>query len=87
MALVEHGSTGNHHCLGTRDEYWVSGVKRNGEDRHWEGHDPIMIDARVVEEYLALRNLDQLDPRIYQVVQDIEDTDGSRFHDIENEPL
>jgi len=81
------GSAGNHYCLETGDEYWVSGVKQNGEDRHWAGHGPVMIDARVVEDYLEFRGLSQLDERAFQVVHDIEDTDGSRFHEIENEPL
>ena len=86
-SLGGQGSAGNHYCLETGDEYWISGVKQNGEDRHWAGHGPVMIDARVVEEYLALRDLDQLDERAFKVVSDIEDTDGSEFHEIENEPL
>ena len=81
------GVAGNHYCVETGDEYWVSGVKKDGSDRHWAGGGPVMIDARVVEEYCALRGLVELDPTQYVVVDDIEDTDVSKFHDLENEPL
>ncbi len=81
------GVSGNHRCLETGDEYWVSGVKRDGADRHWAGHGLVMIDAKVVDDYLAFRGLGQLDPTAFQVVTDIEDTDRSKFHDIENGTL
>ncbi len=32
-------------------QYWVSGPKQNGEDRHWAGGGPVTIDADVVDEY------------------------------------
>jgi hypothetical protein len=36
----------------TREEYWISGPKRNGMDRHWNsGGRPMHIDNDVVEEY------------------------------------
>ena len=81
------GFAGNHYCLETGDECWVSGIKSDGADRHWAGHGRVMIDAKVVDEYLAFRGLEQLDPRAFQVVTDIEDTYGSEFHDIENKTL
>jgi hypothetical protein len=33
-------SVANHIDMETGEEYWVSGVKRNREDRHWAGHGP-----------------------------------------------
>jgi hypothetical protein len=35
----------------TGEEYWVSGVKKNGEDRHWAGKGPVHVDADAREEY------------------------------------
>jgi hypothetical protein len=32
-------------------EYWVSGPKKNGRDRHWAGSGPVTIEADVVDEY------------------------------------
>ena len=89
MALKRAGGqcvAGNHYDLESDDEYWVSGVKKDGSDRHWAGGGVVMVDSRVLDEYLALRGLSALNPRYHKVCT-IEDTDVSRFHEIENEPL
>lgn len=82
--LGGQGIAGNHFCLETGDEYWVSGVKKDGCDRHRAGGGTVMIDARVVAEYLAFRGLSQLDSTCHRVVSDIRDTDITKFHDLEN---
>ncbi len=38
------GISGNHFDIETGEEYWVSGVKKNGQDRHYMGSGKIMID-------------------------------------------
>jgi hypothetical protein len=82
-----HAFKGNGHglCsdLETHEIYWVSGVKKNGQDRHWAGNGKIMIDRMVVEEYLKLMDLVSLDNQKYVLV-DIEKTNKQRFVDIEN---
>lgn len=45
------GIRGNHLDVATGLEYWVSGPKRNGQDRHWAGSGPVHIDADVADEY------------------------------------
>ena len=80
------GISGNHSDLETDEEYWVSGVKKDGSDRHWAGGGMVMIDSRVLDEYLALRGLSELDPQYYKVVT-VEDTDITRFHKMENDAL
>jgi hypothetical protein len=35
------GASGNHVCLETGDEYWISGVKKRGSNRHWAGGGPV----------------------------------------------
>ena len=35
--LKTGGVSGNHYDLETGEEYWISGVRRNGQDRHWAG--------------------------------------------------
>jgi hypothetical protein len=64
----------------------VSGVKRDGSDRHWAGSGKIKIDANVVDEYLAIVGQEQLDASQFEVCRDIVDTDIERFSEIENRP-
>ena len=45
------GTYGNWMNRDTQVEYWVSGPKRNGQDRHWAGAGQVEIDADVVDEY------------------------------------
>ena len=42
---------GNYLDINTGLEYWVSGPKRNGQDRHWAGGGPVRVEPDVVEEY------------------------------------
>jgi len=48
------GASGNHVDIATGDEYWISGVKKNGADRHWAGHGPVHVDSDVLHEYLEM---------------------------------
>ena len=41
----------NHVDVDTGDEFWVSGVKKNRQDRHRYGHDPVELDDDAVDEY------------------------------------
>ena len=45
---------GNFVDIETRETFWVSGVKRDGTDRHWAGSGKIFVEAAAVEEYLAI---------------------------------
>jgi hypothetical protein len=44
-------SCANYHDVETRDGYWISGPKKNGQDRHHCGGGPIEIDEDVRVEY------------------------------------
>ena len=67
-----HGAYSNYIDIETGDEYWISRVKKNGEDRHWAGSGKITIDRKVIDEYLAIVNVDNLDDSKY-IIADIED--------------
>ena len=45
---------GNYFDIETGEEYWVSGVKKDGRDRHWAGSGQVQIDEDAREEYLAI---------------------------------
>lgn len=51
----QKGSTAsgaNYHDVDTREDYWISGPKSNGQDRHHRrGSGPVEIDEDVREEY------------------------------------
>ncbi|WP_339756815.1 hypothetical protein [Algoriphagus aquimarinus] len=76
-----HGSCND---LESGDEYWISGVKRNGQDRHYAGGGIIMIDSEIVDEYLKIVDFNILDKKYFEPV-DILPTDKKKFAEIENE--
>ncbi len=84
---VGGGISGNHFCVETGAEYWISGPKKNGEDRHWAGGGAVLVERRAVEPYLALRGLDQLNAKLHPVTDDIRETDIAKFTKLENQKL
>jgi hypothetical protein len=68
QALKRSARGENHYNLETGDKYWVSGIKKEGSNRHWAGHGKIMIDKDAVTEYLEFRNLTELSKIRYEVV-------------------
>jgi hypothetical protein len=82
-----HALKGNGHGIcsdvETHDIYWISGIKKNGQDRHWSGNGKVMVDKNVANEYLKLVDFDVLDPKKYEFVEIII-TDKQKFADIEN---
>lgn len=67
-----NAGSGNYTDIETGVTYWISGVKKDGSDRHWAGHGKIVIDRKIVKEYLALVECDALDPARFEVA-DIEE--------------
>jgi hypothetical protein len=51
QSLSGTGVHGNYMDVESGDEYWLSGPKKNGEDRHRAGSGKIEIDEDVREEY------------------------------------
>lgn len=74
---------GNHYDIETGEDYWVSGVKRNGQDRHWAGGGKIMIDKKSIDEYLTLVDFTVIEPKHFDII-DFASTDKSRFSEMEN---
>lgn len=66
------GNYSNYIDIENGDEYWISGLKKEESNRHWDGHGKIMIDRRAVEEYLLLIGEKELPSNLFEVV-DIED--------------
>lgn len=66
------GSYANYINIENGDEYWISGLKKEESNRHWDGHGKIMIDRRAVDEYLSLIGEKELPLNLFEIV-DIED--------------
>ena len=49
--LNPRGYKANYFTVGTGEEYWISGPKKNGEDRLYGERVPVEIDDDVREEY------------------------------------
>lgn len=78
------GVAGNHYDIETGEEYWVSGIKRDGSNRHWAGSGKVAIEASVVGEYLKLVGMAEPDQSKFEIVDDLPDTDQSKFYALEN---
>lgn len=81
------GASGNYVDARTGEVFWVSGVKRDGADRHRAGSGKVLVEAAAVEEYLSVVGQDELDPTRFSVTDAIMDTDPADFVDLENTPL
>ncbi len=79
------GISGNYFDVESGEEFWISGVKKNGEDRHWAGSGIVLVEASAVAEYLSLRSLQALDLKHYEITESIVQTDIAKFKDLENQ--
>ena len=80
------GMTGNFIDIETGEEYWISGIKKDGNDRHRAGSGRVKIDRHVVDLYLSLVNLKKLSPSRYEIT-DISPTDKQKFDHLENQKI
>ena len=81
------GGSGNHFDIETSEEYWISGVKKDGTDRHWAGGGIVFIEASAVAEYLELTGESALDRKRLQIIPDLPTPDPQKFTAAENERL
>ncbi|HEX7289176.1 MAG TPA: hypothetical protein VF532_23530 [Candidatus Angelobacter sp.] len=77
-------SGGNYIDMETGESFWVSGVKKNGADRHWAGSGKVLIEAEAVAEYLATIKARTLDTSRYDVTNSIRQTNIVRLSRMAN---
>ncbi|SHE62243.1 hypothetical protein [Chryseobacterium sp. OV279] len=77
------GISGNYFDIETGEEYWISGVKKNGQDRHKLGSGKVILDKNSIEEYLKLVDFNTIDENHF-IIMELSKTDKSRFNEIEN---
>jgi hypothetical protein len=77
-------SGGNYIDMETGEFFWVSGVKKNGQDRHWAGSGKVLIEAAAVSEYLGTIKAEALDTSRCQITDSIVQTDIERLSALAN---
>ena len=79
-------SGGNYIDMETGESFWVSGVKKNGKDRHWAGSGKVLVEAAAVAEYLETIKDGALDPSRCKVTNSIRQTDIGSLSRLANSP-
>lgn len=79
-----HGFVGNYYDAETDDEYWISGVKKNGEDRHWAGAGKVKIDKKIVDDYLNIIGQKSIDTNKFEIVHITDDFPITKTYEKEN---
>lgn len=77
-------SGGNYVDMETGESFWVSGVKKNGEDRHWAGSGKVLVEAAAVSDYLQAIGAKTLDKSRCEVTDSIRQTDIARLTGLAN---
>jgi hypothetical protein len=85
--LKTPGIGANHFNIESGEEYWISNVKKNGQDRHWSGSGKILIDEDAVKDYLSLIDSETLDKTKFEIINIEKDFDKSRFNELENKAI
>ncbi len=77
-------SGGNYVDMETGESFWVSGVKKNGEDRHWAGSGKVLVEAAAVRDYLEAIQAKTLNTPRCEVTNSIRQTDIERLSRLAN---
>jgi hypothetical protein len=87
-SLKGRGFSANYADVETGEEYWITGVKKRGTNRHRFGSGLIHVDRRAVSPLLKHLGEDKLDPRRF-VVGDAAETEPrlAELHEKEHRTL
>ncbi len=79
-------SGGNYIDMETGESFWVSGVKKNGKDRHWAGSGKVVIEAAAVSDYLRTIDATTVDTSRCKIIDLIVQTDIQKLSALANVP-
>lgn len=80
----KQGISGNHIDAETGEEYWVSGVKKNGFDRHWSEGGPVSLEQTAVDDYLKLVGRNFLPKNKFTIVNLVNEPNKKLSQQLEN---
>ena len=76
---------GNYYDIESGEEYWISGVKKNQNDRHTFGGGKVYVEKRILGEYLTIINQQILNSKLYEIIEVNEEIPISKINDLENQ--
>ncbi|MNU79323.1 hypothetical protein D3C71_689370 [compost metagenome] len=76
---------GNFYDIEFGEEYWISGVKKDTTDRHRFGSGKVMVEGRIVNDYLKIIKKEILDKSKFEIVSVIQEIPTDRIKELENE--
>ncbi len=78
---------GNYYEIGTGNEYWISGVKKDMSDRHKFGGGKIFVEKRILNDYLQIIGRTELPKTGYGLTEVDTKKPTERINDLENSQL
>jgi hypothetical protein len=81
------GISGNYFDLESGDEYWISGVKKDMSDRHQFGGGKILVEKRILSEYLQTIGRTELPKSGYELTKVETEKPIERINELENSKL
>lgn len=82
-----NGGSSNYVDIETGEEYWISGVKKHGINRHWAGRGVIQMDRRAVTDYLTLTGQTQLPGNTFTLIDIADNFPVQRIQALLNEKI
>lgn len=76
---------GNYYDIESGEEYWISGFKENMTDRHKYGGGKVLVEERILQEYLSKTKQQKLDSTKFSICQVNKEIPKERINEIENE--
>ena len=85
-SLSGQGISGNYYDIETNEEYWISRIKKNEENRFKKNNLKTFIDQTIITEYLNLIKRKTIDLSKYELAKIVE-TDIQKFNSLNNQSL
>jgi len=77
-------SGGNYVDMETGESFWISGVKKNGEDRHRARAGKVLVEAAALSDYLNAIKAKTLDRSRCELTDAIRQTDINKLSQLAN---
>lgn len=73
------GGRGSYFDVESGEEYWISGIKKRGNNRHPCGRGKIVVDRRAVGERQAVKGWSELPSDLYEVADIVDKFPAERI--------